>query len=352
MTYAVIMAGGIGSRYWPKSTKDLPKQFLNLFGEETMIQATVNRLQGFIELDACLVVTNASYTDIVRKQLPDLPGEMIIGEKVARNTAPCVAAAAAILYRKNPESVMTVLPADHHITNPEKFNSILEKAVEVAAKDESPVTIGIKPTHPETGYGYINFDKKEEVDIGGESVFAVNKFTEKPDREKAIQFLNSDNYLWNSGMFIWKTSVILDAFKRHLPEVFKLIEKFSESGNIERNMDQFYQACPSISIDHGIMEKADNVRVIPGEFGWNDVGSWKAVYELSDKDKNSNAVQANNIFLKNSKGNLIQSNSGKIIAVIGVDNVVVVETDNGILVCNLDNTQDVKKVVEYFNLSD
>jgi len=348
MTYAVIMAGGVGSRFWPKSTKEMPKQFLKLFGDETMIQATVNRLQGFVESDSCMVVTNSGYVEIVKKQLPGLPNEMIIGEKVAKNTAPCVAAAAAILHKKDPESVMAVLPADHHITNPERFRNILKRAAKTALKEECLVTIGINPTHPETGYGYINFDKNNKTDVLGESVYGVKKFTEKPDLEKANRFIESGDYLWNSGMFIWKTSVILDAFRKYLPDVFKLTEKLSASDDIEEGIDQFYQACPSISVDYGIMEKSENVRVVPGEFGWNDVGSWKAVYDLFDKDKNQNAVKAKNVFLKDSKDNLIQCESQKPVSVIGIDNVAVVETEHGILVCSLEKAQDVKKAVEYF----
>lgn len=349
MTYAVIMAGGVGSRFWPKSTKDMPKQFLKLFGEETMIQATVNRLQGFVESDSCMVVTNSGYVGIVKKQLPGLPNEMIIGEKVAKNTAPCVAAAAVILHKKDPESVMTVLPADHHITSPERFRNILKRAAKTAREEECLVTIGVKPTHPETGYGYINFDKNDKAEVLGESVYGVKQFTEKPDLEKANRFIESGDYLWNSGMFVWKTSVILDAFRKYLPEVFKLTEKLSDSDNIEKEIDQFYQACPSISVDYGIMEKSENVRVVPGEFGWNDVGSWKAVYDLSDKDKNLNALKAANIFVKDSEGNLVQCDSQKPVSVIGINNVAVVETENGILVCSIERAQDVKKAVEYFN---
>ena len=349
MTYAVIMAGGVGSRFWPKSTREMPKQFLKLFGDETMIQATVNRLEGFVDLDSCMVVTNSDYVGIVRTQLPGLPDDMVIGEKVAKNTAPCVAAAAAILHKKDPESVMAVLPADHHITKPGRFREILKRAAETAVKEECLVTIGIKPTHPETGYGYINFDKNDNSEILGEAVYGVKQFTEKPDLEKANRFIESGDYLWNSGMFVWKTSVILNAFKKYLPEVFKLTEKLSSSDHIDKEIDQFYQACPSISVDYGIMEKSENVRVVPGEFDWNDVGSWKAVYDLSDKDKSLNALKARHVFIKNSEGNLIQCDSHKPVSIIGIDNVAVVETEYGILVCSLEKAQEVKKAVEYFN---
>jgi len=347
MLYAVIMAGGTGTRFWPKSTRNMPKQFLNLFGYETMIQSTVHRMNGWIDIQHCMVVTNDNYVDIVKDQLPGIDDQMIIGEKVAKNTAPCIAAAAALLHDKDPDSVMVVLPADHHITQPEKFREILKRAVKKAKDDHCLVTIGIEPTHPETGYGYINYEPSGLQNEHSGKVFKVKRFTEKPDREKAEEFIQSGNYLWNSGMFVWRTSAILDAFKLCLPEVYSLAQKITGEGEVKSNLDSFYEECPSVSVDYGIMEKSDDVYVIPGKFGWNDVGSWSAVYELSDKDPDENALKADPVFLKNASGNLIQSESGKFIAAIGVDNLAIVETDKAILVCPLDEAQKVKEVVEY-----
>ncbi|MGF1669366.1 MAG: mannose-1-phosphate guanylyltransferase [Balneolaceae bacterium] len=347
MIYTVVMAGGTGTRFWPKSTNVLPKQFLKLFGDKTMIQSTIDRLSGFINIDNCMVVTNNNYVNIVKKQLPEIPADMIIGEKIAKNTAPCVAAAAAILNRKDPDSVMVVLPADHHITEPVRFKQVVKRAVLAAQNDESLVTIGIKPEQPETGYGYIHFDEKEKINIEESDVYKVINFTEKPDLDTAKRFIQTGNYLWNSGMFVWKTSAILKAFKKHMPQIYELSEQIMDSDDLQGEIDLFYEACPSVSIDYGVMEKADNVLVVPGEFGWNDVGSWKAVYELSEKDGNSNSIEAENCFVKDSFGNLVQSDNGKIIAAIGVENLAIVETEKAILICNLDHAQDVKTVFEY-----
>lgn len=346
MTYAVIMAGGSGTRFWPKSTKSLPKQFLNLFGEHTMIQETVNRLSGMIDPARVLVVTNDSYISIVEKQLPEVKKEFIVGEPVARNTAPCVAAAAAILYKEDPDSVMVVLPADHRIGKPDKFLNVLSSAVETAKSEDSLVTIGIRPNRPETGYGYIRFHENQCFKKGDHPVYNVKNFTEKPDLETAESFLKSGDYLWNSGMFIWKTKTILKAFESHLPEIHDLTEELLKSDCGEDDLNRFYRSCPSISIDYGIMEKAEKVQVIPGDFDWNDVGSWTAVHELSEKDKQGNAVGKALTSIHDSSSNLIHSGSDKIIALVGVDNIAVVETDKAILVVNLNKAQGVKEVVE------
>ncbi|PWN05944.1 mannose-1-phosphate guanylyltransferase [Rhodohalobacter mucosus] len=346
MTYAVIMAGGSGTRFWPKSTQSLPKQFLNLFGDQTMIQDTVSRLEGAIGPESVVVVTNDDYTSIVEEQLPEVNEKFIIGEPVARNTAPCVAAAAAILHNEDPDSVMVVLPADHVIGKPTGFRRVLDLAVETARSENSLVTIGIKPNRPETGYGYIRFDADRVNGPDNEDVYSVKNFTEKPDKETAEQFLSSGDYLWNSGMFIWKTSAILEAIKEYLPEIFILTEELMMSDCSKEDLDEFYTACPSISIDYGIMEKAEKVHVVPGDFEWNDVGSWTAVHELSPKDENGNAAGGALTSIQDSVNNLIHTQSNKLIALVGVENLAVVETDNAILVVNLKEAQGVKKVVE------
>jgi len=346
MTYAIIMAGGSGTRFWPKSTRSLPKQFLNLFGEKTMIQETVHRLEGFIKPADVIVVTNDSYVSIVEKQLPETANEFVIGEPVAKNTAPCVAAAAALLHRKDPESVMVVLPADHRIGNPEKFREVLEAAVEAAVHNDSLVTIGIEPNRPETGYGYIRFDDGSKQKSGDVPVYRVKNFTEKPDSATAETFLESGDYLWNSGMFVWKTATILKAFKSYLPEVYRETEKLINSPAGKDEINSFYQACPSISIDYGIMEKADKVEVLPGDFDWNDVGSWTAVHELSQKDENGNATGNSPTSLHESSSSLVHSQSGKMIALVGVSDIALVETDDAILVVNLKKAQGVKDVVD------
>lgn len=348
MTYAVIMAGGTGTRFWPKSTSKRPKQFLKLFGDETMIQQTVNRLEPEIKKEHVVVVTNRDYIPFVEEQLPSVPAGQIIGEPVARNTAPCVAAAAALLFRMDPESVMAVLPADHRIENRKEFLSVLSGAVSLAKKGEQLITIGIQPDRPETGYGYIKYNEDDETEAGSHSAFSVESFKEKPDLEKAKEFLSSGDYVWNSGMFVWKTSAILDAFKKYLPEVSKLTQKLINSEAAPGDINQFYKACPSVSIDYGIMEKAGNVSVVPAEFGWNDVGSWQSVHKLSDKDENGNALSPEDTTVLNSGSNLVQSESGKQIVLIGIENTAVVETEDAIMILNMDQDQQVKTVVEQF----
>lgn len=337
------MAGGSGTRFWPKSKQSYPKQFLRLFGNQTMIQSTVSRLEPFITTGRCMVVTNQDYIGIVEEQLPKLGS--IVGEPSAKNTAPCVIAAAAMIHANDPEAIMVVLPADHHITDPAAFRAVLNAAVETATQNESLVTIGIAPNRPETGYGYIRFNNKSTLDPAEHPVYDVKNFTEKPELKVAEEFLKSGDYLWNSGMFVWKTEAILKAFSKYLPEMYELaMESFMNDGS---DIESFYASCQSVSIDYGIMERADNVQVIPGDFGWNDVGSWTAVYELGDKDKNGNVIDSENISLQSSQNNFISSESGKIIALVGVENIAVVETDTAILVCDLTKAQGVKDVVDH-----
>lgn len=344
MIYAVIMAGGAGTRFWPQSTKALPKQFLNLFGEGTMIQNTVKRLEGFISQERVMVVTNDSYVSIVKEQLPKVPQENIVGEPVAKNTAPCVAIAAELLLKKDPDAVMVVLPADHHITDEDSFNQILQTAIAKAESGNHLVTIGIKPTRAETGFGYIHSEKDDH-----KNVLKVNGFKEKPDAMLAQKFLESGDYYWNSGMFIWRADTILEEFRKHLPDTYDLVKNASEELYTDMHnvaINDFYLGCKSISIDYGIMEQAKEVFVVPGEFGWNDVGSWTAVYELSEKGSNGNAIQSLNVTLANANNNLIVSKTEKMISIVGLDNIAFVETDKAILIVNLEQAQGVKDIVE------
>lgn len=349
MLHAIIMAGGSGTRFWPRSTKAHPKQFLKIFGDRTMLQETVDRIAPIIPAERVWIITNERYIDLVQQQLPDVPTSNIIGEPVARNTAPCVGSAAALLREKDPDATMVVLPADHRISNPEKFISILETAAEKANQDDALITIGIRPDRPETGYGYIEFDKKSGETVKQNEVKRVVQFREKPDLKTARQFIYSGNFLWNSGMFVWKATTVIAQFKEHLPEIYDQIEQLEPAVGTEKQseaVNSFYQNCPSISIDYGIMEKAETVFVVPGEFGWNDVGSWRAVYELREKNEQGNVIQTDLAAIESSENNLIHSESGKMIALVGVKNLAVVETEDAILVCNLDKSQGVKQIVE------
>lgn len=348
MLHAVIMAGGSGTRFWPKSTRKRPKQFLTLFGERTMLQTTADRIEQLIPADRIWVITNHQYVDLVQQQLPDLPPHNIVGEAVARNTAPCVGAAATLIHRQDADATMVVLPADHLIEDTATFLSILKTADAKARAGDNLVTIGIEPDRPETGYGYIEFEEESSGIYDGREIKKVTQFREKPDEETARAFLDSGNFLWNSGMFIWSTTTILKQFHKYLPEIYEQIEKLDSSladGAQQQAIDAFYGACPSISIDYGIMEPSKNVFVVPGSFGWNDVGSWKAVYDLRPKDENNNVIETDTASFADAAKNLIQSNSGKMIALVGVENLAVVETDHAILVCNLNEAQGVKKVV-------
>jgi mannose-1-phosphate guanylyltransferase len=348
MLHAVIMAGGAGTRFWPRSTEARPKQFLNIFGDRTMLQSTVDRIKDLVPPERVWVITNDRYVDLVKEQLPDVPTNNIVGEPVGRNTAPCVAAAATLIHQQDSDGTMVVLPADHLISEPKKFRSILKTAEAKAQDGKSLVTIGIKPNRPETGYGYIEFNSDVSETHNGTEVKKVNQFREKPDLETAKKFVQSGNFLWNSGMFIWQAATIIDQFKKHLPDMHAGIEKLSPavgSQNQKEAIDEFYYGCESISIDYGIMEQADSVFVVPGSFGWNDVGSWRAVYDLRDKDRNGNVIQTEHAATAHSKNNLIQSESGKMIALVGVENLTVVETEKAILVCDLDDSQGIKDVV-------
>ncbi len=354
MVYAVIMAGGSGTRFWPFSTQSKPKQFHQLFGLGTMLQNTAERVSGIVPQQQVMVVTNERYKDIVAEQLPRVLPKNIIGEPVAKNTAPCVAIAAALLEHQDPEAVMVVLPADHHITKPEDFCKVLEGAVTTAKKGDDLVTIGIEPSFAETGFGYIEADLTGPPNTADGRGFQVTAFKEKPDQKTADFFLKQGNYFWNSGMFIWRASRVLQEIQKHLPAMYSLLQRAKAEFGTELEVaaiKDFYMNCESISIDYGIMEKAASVKVIPGDFGWNDVGSWSAVYKLFEKDKDSNALEALNHCLIDSNNNLIFSKSEKVIVLAGVENMAVVETEKALLVCDLRNAQKVKDVVERLSAS-
>jgi len=344
MTYAVIMAGGVGSRFWPASTRSYPKQFLSLFSDQSLLQETVNRIEPLIPAERVYVITNSNYTAMVQEQVPNIPGEQIIGEPVAKNTAPCVAAAAQLIHQKDEDATMVVLPADHYITQPEKFRKVLSTAVKQANRGQNLVTIGINPTRPETGYGYIKFEEIDGNEAARNGVRKVEKFTEKPDRDTAQNFVDAGQYLWNSGMFIWKTGSILQEFEQQLPDMHALAVNI-DPDNTKETLHDFYNSCKSISIDYGIMENAGKVYVVPGSFGWNDVGSWKAVYELSEKDEDGNVGLHRLAHFEQTEDCLVFSQSDKLIALVGMTDTAVIETDSSLLIVNLNEAQAVKHLV-------
>lgn len=342
---AVIMAGGRGERFWPKSRNNFPKQFLSLTDDgETMIQKTVARLSELVNTEDIYVVTNKNYYELVRDQLPGLPDENIILEPASRNTAPCIGLAAAVIKKRCGDAVMLVLPSDHLIRFNRMFIDTLRTAVSVAEKGSSLTTIGITPTYPETGYGYIHFDGEDGCQAG---VYKVRRFVEKPNIELAKEYVNSGEYLWNSGMFIWKISSIEANLRKYLPDMTSGMERIYDSVDTDRFTETVEKEFPlfrSESIDFGVMEKASDVYTIPGNFGWDDVGSWLALERINKTNEYGNMVRGDVISI-NTKNTIVQGNK-KLIATVGVEDLVIVDTDDALLICSKDSTQDVKRVIE------
>lgn len=350
MVYAVIMAGGIGSRFWPQSRMDNPKQFLRVFGENTLIQNTVARLQGLVPPERTFVVTHQRYVEQTRDQLPALPDENILAEPIARNTAPCIAYAAVKLLAKDPDATMVVLPADHVIKNVRKFQEVLRVAIDKAQEDATLVTVGINPTHPETGYGYIQFDGSPDEALEELQAYPVKTFAEKPDMATAERFLDSGDFLWNSGMFVWRADSIFGEMERHLPKIHAAFSGVTGAIGTAREADavaEAYAASPHISIDYGVMERAEKVFVVPASFGWSDIGDWRAVYDLSEKNGHGNALHGN-VIMHDSSRCLVQADR-RLVVLVGIHDTVVVDTDDAILICNRESAQQVKNVVDYLH---
>ncbi len=345
------MAGGVGTRFWPASRQARPKQFLTVEGDRSLIQQTVDRLDGLVDVDAIYIVTNADYVAETRRQLPDVPAGNILGEPAGRNTAPCIAYAAAVIAARDPEGTLVVLPADHLIRNEKRFRQVLRAAVAQAQEPDALVTIGITPTHPETGYGYIQFDGTSDGLDETLRAFPVRTFAEKPDIATAERFLDSGDFLWNSGMFAWRADTILRAFERYLPDVYEAFlpicnaKGTPEAGTVETA----YARAPKISIDYGVMERAEHVFVVQGSFGWSDVGDWRAVFDLQDTDAHGNALQGT-VITESSSRCYVQGKD-KLIALVGMHDTIVVETDDAVLICHRDNAQRVKNLVEYMDLN-
>jgi mannose-1-phosphate guanylyltransferase len=346
--FAVIMAGGVGSRFWPSSKEKTPKQLLKIFNENTMIQETVERLKGIVESEDIFVVTNKIQKPEIINQLPLVPAGNIIEEPFGRNTAAAIGLAAVTLKAKNPDSVMIVLPADHFIRDIDSFHNTIKTAVEFAYKAKGLVTIGITPSRPETGYGYIQINEKEVED----KINKVYTFAEKPNYATAVRFLESGDFFWNSGMFIWRVDVILEEMKIYMPELYEGIEKIEgvlNTPQYEKTLVHVYGQIRNISIDYGIMEKSNKVFLTKGSFVWSDVGSWEEVYQLFEKDNDGNAIKGN-VFTEMTVDSLIFS-PNKFTAVIGVENLIIVNSSDAILVCRRDHSQDVKKVVDHLKMN-
>ena len=340
---AIIMAGGKGERFWPKSRLNLPKQFLSLTGDgKTMIQLTVERIRPLVELEDIYIATNSNYKELVKEQLPGIPEENILCEPVGRNTAPCIGLGAVHIAKKNEDAVMIVLPSDHLIKNNEVFADTFKKACDVAEAGSNLVTVGITPNYPETGYGYINYNKDSK---NGDS-FAVEGFVEKPDLETAKSYLAAGTYLWNSGMFVWKVSTILDCFKAFMPSTYEGLLKIKEAIGTADEEEVLLKEFPNLesqSVDYGIMEKASNIYTFPGDFGWDDVGSWLAVGRIKDNDENGNVITGN-VVAVNTKDCVIEG-ADKLIATVGLRDIVVVDTKDATLITTKENAGEIKQVL-------
>ncbi|MDI6401875.1 mannose-1-phosphate guanylyltransferase [Balneolaceae bacterium ANBcel3] len=355
MEYALIMAGGIGARFWPKSRINKPKQFLPFFGDTSLLRNTIDRISTLIPFERILISTNADYVPLVKEQIPEVPSDNIIAEPEAKNTGPCIAFAAALIHQRDPDSTMVVLPCDHYVDRVDTFINDLKICIKNAELRPSQlVTLGVAPDRPETGYGYIQYNDSLQIPIVDSIAYPVKTFAEKPDLQTALKFLQSGDFLWNSGMFIWKSKAILDEINEHLPVLSHQVQILSmhleqNEGRIEPEvLSSVYHSCFPISIDYGIMEKSDNVVVVPSHFEWSDVGSWMALYELqsSSSDKNGNIIDAPDTIIVDSSNCYIHSEKKRVISLVGLQGVGIIEADDALLICKLDKSQEVKKVYE------
>jgi len=346
MRYAVIMAGGTGTRFWPESREALPKQLLRIAGDKTLIERTVERIAPLAPIERLVIVTGDVIAAKMAAAVPHLPPENLLSEPLRRNTAPCVALAAKILHDRDPEAVVAVLAADHLIRHEELFRQILQAAMDVAAREEALITLGIKPTYAETGYGYIQMG--EACGVQDDAPYhRVQAFFEKPDAETAQRYLNDGRFLWNSGMFIFRADTLLRAAEKHMPEMTALIARVDgtrDSAEIKRCIDEIYPRLEAVSLDKGIMEKADNLLVFAADIGWSDVGSWTSMRDFIVPDDTGNIAQGHNICLE-ARNNTIYARQGLVVA-IGVDNLIIVHTPDATLVARHDDAQAIKQIFD------
>jgi mannose-1-phosphate guanylyltransferase len=344
--FAVIMAGGRGTRFWPRSREKMPKHLLDINGEKSLIRETVDRIAPLVSPERTLIVTGRSHAVELIRLLPEIPPENILIEPVGRNTAPCIGLAALIIQKRVGDAVMLVLPSDHRIEDEIEFRRVLQTAAARATSGKTLLTIGIKPTGPETGYGYL--EEGEIVGTDGKlAVYRVRSIREKPDPATAGRFLKKGGFLWNSGMFVWKASTILGEISRFLPDLYAgLIEIENALGRNSEDavLERIYPSLRSVSIDYGVMEKAKDVLVIPGDFGWSDLGSWDSLWEVSRKDESRNVVRGRLIGV-NASGLLVYSPK-KLVSVVDVQDILVVETDDALLICRRGSSQEVRRIVE------
>ena len=338
------MAGGVGSRFWPFSTNERPKQFLDFFGTgRSLLRMTYERLDGIVPASNVFVVTNKIYKETILEQLPELEENQVLLEPMRRNTAPCIAYAVYRIRKENPKANIVVLPSDHLITNEKEFQRVITEGLRFVANNDVLLTLGMKPTRPETGYGYI------QLGNGGEDLRKVKTFTEKPNLEMAKVFLASGEFAWNSGMFLWRADVIIEQFNQHLSEV---ADRFEEGGDVYGTVNEqafinlIYPQCPNISIDYGIMEKADNVYVMLADFGWSDLGTWSSLHEITPKDNDGNAVAKCKAMLYNAKNNMIALPEGELVVIEGLDGYLVARDNGVLLICKKDEEAKIRQYVK------
>lgn len=343
--YVAIMAGGIGSRFWPKSRTSYPKQFLDILNTgKSLIRWTYERYAAFIPNENIFIVTSDEYVSIVHEQLPELPLENILAEPSRKNTAPCVAYISYKLLQKDPEAALIVAPSDHMILDTDAFRSITSKALDFVTQIKSLVTLGIKPTHPNTGYGYI----QHEALAAGDGIYKVKTFTEKPNLELAKTFLSSGDFLWNAGIFVWQVKNVMKAFEKYQPEMYELFDNEKENFNTAKEKDainRIYPLCTNVSIDFAIMEKADNVFVIPSSFGWSDLGTWNSAYDNLDKDYLGNAVASENVIVIDATKCMVSAPHDKLVLIQGIDDCIIVDTKDVLMICKKEKEQAIKEYV-------
>jgi mannose-1-phosphate guanylyltransferase len=346
--YAILMAGGVGSRFWPVSTTEFPKQFHDMLGSgETLIQKTFNRLAKLIPSENILILTNEKYNDLVLEQLPMVKQEQVLLEPAMRNTAPCILYASLKIQKQNPNAVMIVAPSDHWIEDEAAFATDLEKCFDFCQKENALMTLGIQPTFPNTGFGYIEFNKEDE-----NSIKKVNQFREKPDYETAKSFLEQGNFLWNGGIFIWSAKSISEAFEKFQPQMNALFQKGMESYNTSSEkqfINDNYANAENISIDYAIMEKANNVYVLPATFDWNDLGTWGQLHEKLEKDENNNGVINAKVVMENASNNIIRSDADKLIIVDGLHDYIIVDKEGILLIYPKNKEQEIKRITALVN---
>jgi mannose-1-phosphate guanylyltransferase len=343
--YAILMAGGVGSRLWPVSTQDFPKQFHDMLGTgETLIQKTFSRLSNIIPKENIFILTNERYNDLFFEQLPGVTKRQVVLEPAMRNTAPCILYAALKIQKENKDAIMIVAPSDHWIEDENAFAQNVQQAFDFCSENDALMTLGITPNFPNTGYGYIEFDKTSKDDIK-----VVNQFREKPDYETAKDFIAQGNFLWNAGIFMWSVSSVISAFKNNQPELYELFEQGIDVYNTNFEDDFIrdnYGKSENISVDYAIMESSKNVYVIPATFDWNDLGTWGSLYDKLDKDSEQNAIVNGQILAEDASGNMIRTNKDKIVVVDGLKDYIIVDKDEVLLIFPKAKEQDIKKVLQ------